>query len=102
MIGVVVSACAIGGVLYLLDRAWGYGTDKIPAPQGTMMKMLYGRRRECTTSMGTDSDWRLSQSSLKIVKIPVMPFAVDVSAIQPECWHYVRRYRSAFIMDHRS
>ena len=38
MLGVVVSAAAIGFVLYLLNEAWGYGTDKIPAAQATMMK----------------------------------------------------------------
>ena len=31
MLGVVVSAAAIGFVLYLLNEAWGYGTEKIPA-----------------------------------------------------------------------
>ena len=40
MIGVVVSAAAIGFVLYLLNEAWGYGTEQIPAAQATMMKML--------------------------------------------------------------
>ena len=36
----VASAAAIGFVLYLLNEAWGYGTEKIPAAQATMMKML--------------------------------------------------------------
>ena len=40
IIGVVASAAAIGFVLYLLNEAWGYGTEKIPAAQATMMKML--------------------------------------------------------------
>ena len=40
MIGVVVSAAAIGGVLYLLNEAWHYGTEELPAAQATMMKML--------------------------------------------------------------
>ncbi len=35
MLGVVASGLAIGGVLYLLDAAWGYGTAEIPAPQAT-------------------------------------------------------------------
>ncbi len=35
MIGVVVSGLAIGGVLYLLNAAWGYGTAEIPAPQAS-------------------------------------------------------------------
>ena len=40
IIGVVSSSAAIGFVLYLLNEAWGYGTEKIPAAQATMMKML--------------------------------------------------------------
>ncbi len=78
MIGVVVSASAIGGVLYLLDRAWGYGTDKIPAPQGTMMKMLV------EGIMNAQLPWALILTGvcvaivIEIVKIPVMPFAVGM------------------------
>ena len=31
---------AIGGVLFLLDKAWGFGSEAIPAPQATLMKMI--------------------------------------------------------------
>ena len=40
LIGAVVSAFAIGGVLVLLDKAWGFGTDALSAPQATLMKMI--------------------------------------------------------------
>ena len=40
MLGVVVSAAAVGFVLYLLNEAWGYGSEQLPAAQATMMKML--------------------------------------------------------------
>ena len=40
LLGVVVSGLAIGGVLYLLDAAWGYGTAEVPAPQAGLMKMI--------------------------------------------------------------
>ena len=40
MLGVVVSAAAVGFVLYLLNEAWGYGTEQLPAAQASMMKML--------------------------------------------------------------
>ena len=33
LIGVVFSAVAIGGVLYLLDKAWGFGTEELAAPR---------------------------------------------------------------------
>ena len=40
ILGTIVSAIAIGGVLFLLDRAWGFGSEAIPAPQATLMKMI--------------------------------------------------------------
>ena len=35
IIGVLASSLAIGGVLYLLHIAWGYGSTELPAPQAT-------------------------------------------------------------------
>lgn len=78
MIGVVVSAAAIGGVLYLLNEAWGYGTDQIPAAQATMMKMLV------EGIMNADLPWALIligvciAITVEILKVPVMPFAVGM------------------------
>lgn len=40
LIGALVSAIAIGGVLVLLDSAWGFGSEQIAAPQATLMKMI--------------------------------------------------------------
>lgn len=40
LIGVVVSAVTIGGVLMLLDSAWGFGTTELTAPQATLMRMI--------------------------------------------------------------
>ena len=40
LIGVLTSSLAIGGVLYLLNEAWGYGSTELPAAQATMMRMI--------------------------------------------------------------
>ena len=40
IMGAIVAALAIGGVMILLDNAYGFGTSDIPAPQATMMKMI--------------------------------------------------------------
>lgn len=40
LIGSFVSALAIGGVLILLNSAWGFGTTELSAPQATLMKMI--------------------------------------------------------------
>ncbi|MCR5785927.1 MAG: oligopeptide transporter, OPT family [Eubacterium sp.] len=38
--GTIAAALAIGGVMILLDTAYGFGTDQLAAPQATMMKMI--------------------------------------------------------------
>ncbi|MGN0513648.1 MAG: OPT family oligopeptide transporter [Lachnospiraceae bacterium] len=40
LIGTIISALTIGGVLVLLDKAWGFGTEQISAPQATLMKLI--------------------------------------------------------------
>ncbi len=40
VIGVVFSAIVIGGIMYLLNSAWGYGSQELPAPQAVLMKMV--------------------------------------------------------------
>ena len=40
MIGASVSAITIGGVLLLLDKAWGFGTAELSAPQAMLMKLI--------------------------------------------------------------
>ena len=78
MIGVVVSAAAIGGVLYLLNEAWHYGTEELPAAQATMMKMLV------EGIMNAELPWALIFIGVfiaivaEILKVPVMPFAVGM------------------------
>ena len=40
ILGVIAAALAIGGVMILLDNAYGFGSDNLAAPQATMMKMI--------------------------------------------------------------
>ncbi len=78
MLGVVIAALAIGGVLYLLDAAWGYGTANVPAPQAALMKMIV------EGIMGGNLPWNLVfigvflALGLEILRIPVMPFAIGL------------------------
>ena len=78
MIGVVVSAAAVGFVLYLLNEAWGYGSTELPAAQATMMKMLV------EGIMNAELPWALIFIGVfiaivaEILKVPVMPFAVGM------------------------
>ena len=78
IIGVIVSGLAIGGVLYLLNAAWGYGGAEVPAPQATLMKMIV------EGIMGGNLPWNLVfigvflAIALEILRVPVMPFAIGL------------------------
>lgn len=78
LVGVVASGLAIGGVLYLLNAAWGYGGAEVPAPQATLMKMIV------EGIMGGELPWNLVfvgvflALGLEILRIPVMPFAIGL------------------------
>lgn len=78
MIGVIASSAAIGYVLYLLNAAWGFGSNEIPAPQATMMKMLV------EGIMNAELPWALILIGVfvaivvEILGIPVLPFAVGM------------------------
>ena len=78
VIGVVAAALAIGGTLYLLDQAWGFGTDELAAPQATLMKLII------EGVMGGDLPWALVFTGVfiaivvEIVGIPVLPFAIGI------------------------
>ena len=78
VIGVIVSAIAIGFVLYLLDAAWGFGSEELGAPQATLMKMII------EGVMGGKLPWGLVIAGVvlavvvEILGIPVLPFAIGV------------------------
>lgn len=40
LIGAVISALTIGGILFLLNSAWGFGSKNLAAPQATLMKLV--------------------------------------------------------------
>lgn len=40
LVGAFAAALAIGGVMVLLDKAWGFGSQELAAPQATLMKMI--------------------------------------------------------------
>ena len=78
LIGVVASSIAIGAILYLLSAAWGYGSQELPAPQATLMKMIV------EGVMGGNLPWNLVFAGafigivVEVLGIPVLPFAVGL------------------------
>ncbi len=78
VIGVVAAALAIGGTLYLLDSAWGFGSDQLAAPQATLMKLI------TEGVMDGNLPWNLVFIGafiaivVEIIGIPVLPFAIGI------------------------
>ncbi len=78
VIGVIAAALAIGGTLYLLDAAWGFGSEEISAPQANLMKLII------EGVMGGNLPWALIFTGVfiaivvEIVGIPVLPFAIGI------------------------
>ena len=78
LIGVISSAIAIGGVLYLLNQAWGYGSTELPAPQAMIMKTVV------EGVMDGNLPWNMILAGgaiavvIEILGIPVMPVAVGL------------------------
>ena len=78
LIGCIVSALAIGGIMYLLDAAWGYGSKELPAPQATLMKLVV------EGVMGGSLPWILVLAgvgiavAVEIIGVPVLPVAIGV------------------------
>ena len=78
IIGVIAAALAIGGTLYLLDSAWGFGSEELAAPQATLMKMII------EGVMSAELPWNLVFVGafiailVEVIGIPVLPFAIGV------------------------
>lgn len=78
IIGITVSSVTIGGVLLLLDNAWGFGTDDLSAPQAMLMKMI------TEGVMNGNLPWTLVfigvflALAMEILKIPVLPVAIGL------------------------
>jgi len=78
MIGVVAAALAIGGTLFLLDAAWGFGSEELAAPQATLMKMIV------EGVMNAELPWNLVFIGaliavvVELLGIPVLPFAIGI------------------------
>ena len=78
LIGAVAAAIAIGGVMVLLNNAWGFGTKNLAAPQATLMKMIV------EGVMNGNLPWSLIFIGVflavvvEIMGMPVLPVAIGL------------------------
>ncbi len=78
IIGVFIPALAIGGTVFLLNEAFGFGSKELPAPQGTMMALIakgviQGDIPFILVSVGV-----VIGLILELVRVPILPFAVGL------------------------
>lgn len=78
MIGAVFAALTIGFVLVLLNKAWGFGSKELAAPQATLMKLVI------EGVMGGNLPWPLVFTgvgigvAIEVIGIPVLPVAIGL------------------------
>ncbi len=78
LIGVTASALVIGGVLYLLNAAWGFGSEQLGAPQAMLMKMIVEGVMENNLPWALVFIGIFLAIAIEILGIPVLPFAIGV------------------------
>ncbi|MGI6141148.1 MAG: OPT family oligopeptide transporter [Caldicoprobacterales bacterium] len=76
--GAAVAALAIGGVMTLLNNAWGFGSSELPAPQATLMRLVV------EGVMGGNLPWTLVLTgagiglAVELLGLPVLPIAIGL------------------------
>lgn len=78
VLGSVAAAFAIGGTLYLLDSAWGFGSNELGAPQATLMKLITEGVMEGNLPWGLVFIGVFIAIVVELIGIPVLPFAIGV------------------------
>ena len=78
LIGAVISAFTIGGVLILLDKAWGFGTTELSAPQATLMKMIIEGVMDGNLPWGLVFIGVFIAIVIEILGISVLPVAIGL------------------------
>lgn len=78
LIGIIAAALAIGGTLYLLDSAYGFGTEQLGAPQATLMKMIIEGVMEGNLPWALVFVGVFIAIVVEVIGIPVLPFAIGV------------------------
>ena len=78
ILGVIISSLSISCILTLMDKAWGFGTENLTAPQAGMMKMIV------ESTVNSNLPWTFILVGvafaivLEILKIPVLPVSVGL------------------------
>ena len=79
LIGAVVAALTIGGVMYLLHAAWGFGnSSQLPAPQATLLKLVVEGVMGGTLPWGLVFCGVFVAIVIEILGLPVLPVSIGL------------------------
>ncbi len=78
IIGVLGAACCVGGVVLLLDKAWGFGSEQLPAPQAHLMKLVVEGVMQDTMSWDLLLVGAAISLTMELLGIPSLGVAIGV------------------------
>lgn len=78
LIGVLTSAAFVCFAVIMLDKGFGFGTEELPAPQATLMKLVIEGVLQASLPWGLVLIGVAIAIIVELLKIPSLPFAVGV------------------------
>jgi putative OPT family oligopeptide transporter len=78
MIGIIIPACAIAVTIYLLDAAYGFGSNDLPAPQGTLIALLAKGVITGNVPFNLVLIGAVIGLLLALLQIPILPVAIGL------------------------
>ena len=78
LIGVLTCAVAVCWTVILIGKAWGFGSEEIPAPQATLMKVVIEGVLDSSLPWGLVAVGVALAIVIELLGIPSLPFAVGV------------------------
>ena len=78
LIGVLTCAMAVCWTVIMIGEAWGFGSEEIPAPQATLMKVVIEGVLDSSLPWGLVGIGVALAIVVELLRIPSLPFAVGV------------------------
>ena len=78
IIGAVIAALTMGGILILFNNSYGYGTEALSAPQATLMKMIVEGVMDGNLPWGLVFIGVFIAIVIEVLGIPVLPVAIGL------------------------
>ncbi len=78
LIGVLTCAMAVCWTVITIGKAWGFGSEEIPAPQATLMKVVIEGVLDSSLPWNLVGVGVVLAIVVELLRIPSLPFAVGV------------------------